>query len=226
MNVTSIFTKFHTLYKKYTPSTALCDSLAPPPAITINASQYSEYIRKWVSPEDLKLYTDASHWKLYNRTGVGVFGTSSRGNFRFSQSIGDQTNNYGELWAIGLALHIAIIKQIIPLHGKIFVFTDSQSSMTSILTRPRKPQYPQLLDRIRTIVRQHSVILVKVKSHIDGIKGNESADFLAKQGVSRSINHSVPVFSFPSLTFSIMDSHYSEFESWALTDSFVFDDGG
>ena len=108
-------------------------------------------------------------------------------------ALGKGSNNLGELWAIGMALQLALLRITTAPPGSydtLRIFTDSIFARSCVLGEWNSPKYRVLVEAIQLLLSHlTSIITVGIEwvpAHV-GIAANEHADFLAGLGTQRSI---------------------------------------
>ena len=102
-------------------------------------------------------------------------------------ALGSNTNNFGELWGIGMALELFLGRA---RPGDTLHILSDSSYATLAVTRARPPASNKALARAvrklyRTTLTHHHIHVEWVPAHV-GIEGNEHADQLADEGARQS----------------------------------------
>jgi ribonuclease HI len=157
-------------------------------------------------------YTDGSSIGNPGPSGAGAFVTfrspardgGSTETF-LSYPLGHNTNNVGELWAIGMAVSFVLDHPATP--PGMVVFTDSDTSLNLINRLTFSVELEHLVEAIRALISQLQYNGTKfsirwVPGHV-GILGNELADRCADHG-ARTNRLNALVYPLPNERFSYL----------------------
>ena len=125
-------------------------------------------------------FTDGSAENAVRNGGSGAFiKFPNNPSASLSTPVGDLCSNYrAEMQALqAAARYLAEREQ----HQNIVFLTDSLSALQSIMSGPTDHPTKQLCDSLKILSQQNNVILQWIPAHV-GIRGNETADQLAKAG--------------------------------------------
>ena len=141
-------------------------------------------------------YTDGASkgnsTKRRSPCGAGVFLELPRHNgvrhcFEDLAALGSNTNNYGELWGIGMALSLFLAHS--QPHDTLHSLTDSAHASIAITKRNRPKANCALVRAVHKLyhraLQDRHVHIEWVPAHV-GIEGNERADGLADEGSRQS----------------------------------------
>ncbi len=153
-------------------------------------SEWFDYCKK-IKSNDIVIATDSS--QKDDVTGIGVFILDKSNAYCYSQSLGRQTNHYGELYAIHKGLFLLDHFLIQTTHRRIVLFTDSISNYNPLIIPPNniqnKVRYPSLYKLTSQLINKFHPTLWKIKSHTNPPQiFNYYADKLAEIGRMNPIN--------------------------------------
>ena len=142
-----------------------------------NASNVSSY--------DATIFTDGSYeydpeekCKNFHKAGIGVLISNNLDGFL--QSIHSQSIFYAETYAIAVTENL-LSKLNLSFNNRIEMFCDNQSVFESIYEQSNHELFPSLFSKNRNLIKNHNILIHKVKSHVDSNPkiGNDFADILA-----------------------------------------------
>ena len=143
-----------------------------------------EYI-KTLSKEDLQIYTDGSYNKDTHSAGAGVtFLIKDKILLQAYQPLGHNTNNFAEIYAVGMAL--TLIKQLQIPYTRTHIFSDSIYTINTLTLKHSTKVHINLKlihivrNMLKILNRNTPIIFHWTPSH-KGIQGNTLADKLANQ---------------------------------------------
>ncbi|MBS3731729.1 MAG: ribonuclease HI [Desulfobacterales bacterium] len=124
------------------------------------------------------IYTDGAASGNPGPSGIGAVLRYGGKTKEISKYIGIATNNVAELEAVRAALS-ALKRKDLPVR----LYTDSSYVHGLLVLGWQAKKNPELVEKVRDLVRQFKDIeIVKVRGH-DGIADNEQADFLATSAI-------------------------------------------
>jgi ribonuclease HI len=156
------------------------------------AREYGQRLLDSIQPDSLIAFTDGASKGNPGPCGAGAYvydNLATPWDQEDSAALGRGTNNLGELWAIGMAMQIALrrVSAHPGSYKRFLIFTDSQFSV-GILTKGWKSKArPNLASKLRLLFRDFPIpISIEwVPAHV-GIDSNERADELADRGAKKS----------------------------------------
>ena len=156
------------------------------------AREYGQRLLDSIQPDSLIAFTDGASKGNPGPCGAGAYvydNLATPWDQEDSAALGRGTNNLGELWAIGMAMQIALrrVSAHPGSYKRFLIFTDSQFSV-GILTKGWKSKaHPNLASKLRLLFRDFPIpISIEwVPAHV-GIDSNERADELADRGAKKS----------------------------------------
>ena len=127
------------------------------------------------------VYTDGSAEQAIKNAGCGVHIQSpNRQQVTLFSSCGDRSSNFNaELQALQLAVDYLIEDE--GCYNKVVFLSDSLSALQSLQSTPAEKRTRQLRESFENLASTSTVTLKWIPAHC-GIKGNENADILAKEG--------------------------------------------
>jgi ribonuclease HI len=160
------------------------------------ARTYGRLLLETVKPDSLIAFTDGASKGNPGPCGAGAYlydkSVLTGWDSEACAALGHGTNNAGELWAIGLALELALARLHTHAHlyNQLYIFTDSQYSRGVLTMGWLSKTHPALAMKLKLIIRGFPipVIVDWVPAHV-GIDSNERADELADQGARKSAKH-------------------------------------
>ena len=163
------------------------------------ARAYGQRLLDAIKPRSLIAFTDGASKGNPGPCGAGAYvydNLATPWDQEDSAALGHGTNNLGELWAIGMAMQIALgrIKDFPNDYQRFTIFTDSQFSV-GILTKGWKSKtHPLLARKLRLMFSDFPIPIgiEWVPAHV-GIDSNERADELADLGAKKSAKHGADV---------------------------------
>lgn len=160
------------------------------------AKAYGRSLLARVKPDSLIAFTDGASKGNPGPCGSGAYlydNTKLSGwDVEASAALGHNTNNAGELWAIGIATQLAAAR--VATHPRrydqLYIFTDSQFTRGVLTMGWRSLTHPGLAKTLKHLIRHFPipVIVDWIPAHV-GIDSNERADELADRGAKKSAKH-------------------------------------
>ena len=177
------------------PSSGLGSAGKRSEAQKVAARHYAREMIAKLGSQTLVGFTDGSANPNPGPSGAGAYIYSTTPNDTWDDealvALGKGSNNLGELWAIGMALQMAL-RRILAApdsYETLMIFTDSIFARSCILGEWMSPKYKALVEAIQLPLSHLNTIITVgiewVPAHV-GIDANEHADFLAGQGSLRS----------------------------------------
>jgi ribonuclease HI len=155
------------------------------------------------------IYTDGSANPNPGPSGAGVVFANfpEPGDIQtFAVPCGQGSNNIGELHAIGYALNI--LAKDLPSQKKIAIFSDSNYAMDIAKGISAYHSHPNLARSVRDLFTAISackdIRMHWLPGHAN-LAGNEAADLLAKEAVTKNTNDTMPIDDTPYPVYDSLD---------------------
>lgn len=154
-----------------------------------------ETISTYTQPGDITIYTDGSLDPVTNRAGCGIVIRNDGHTIKLARRVNNLASSLQtELLAIYFALDMV---QEYSAHVNTIIITDSLAAIQTIKNN-KVTDNVQIVHSIKDLLAEcHAVTFIWVPSHV-GIKGNELADKLAKQSLSKKKRYT----DLPSISIS------------------------
>jgi ribonuclease HI len=159
---------------------------------TLAAAAFIEGVVNNLPEGSVQVWTDGSKLGKGSRgpAGAGVYITHTGGNKpdqKLRYTIGESTNQGGEIWAVGGAL-ATLSESLLPPNTEIHIFSDSDFTIKCLSGHYNSKVHHLLIKQIKEIVGwfpKKAIHYHHVAGHA-GIPGNDIADSLANEGARHS----------------------------------------
>jgi ribonuclease HI len=157
---------------------------------------YKNYIQEFIGnlPNDhLRIFTDGSFIPEENSGGAGAVIYDNNNRLAFAEaSLGAKTNNFAEVYAIGMALLLAVKLPNHKKYKRIHIFSDSLYAINcaTMLHNTKVESNIPILRIVRTLLRSFHklkwhITIHYVPSHM-GVEGNECVDSIANRAAKNA----------------------------------------
>ncbi len=179
--------------------------------------EWMKYKRKnKIEKTDIIIATDGSFKN--NKAGIGIYIEHKNKKYNFWQTLGNQTVNYAELFALGKIKYLLEKFKINYNNKRIFILTDSMYAYEKSFKKPdrysKKPfEYYELHKETIETIWDLKPTLIKVPSHLDEkrnmetIKPNDIADLLAEKARKSKPPQNLETPTLKDWTWSYAESH-------------------